>query len=328
MTNRIKQIDKRHLDNFLSKDNTVPYTPIDGYNPTTKQYVDDINKGLIEQGVWDADTNTPTIHNDILNLNIFSIIWQSDNIVRYSFKNNPDISTAVNAIELQLTNCQNSENNGNFKIVTVNNTSKYIDVENDSRSDGSKDELYDVILTNVDVDTIIWQNGNTVRYTFNGTPDLSKITTDGYIISTNAIYARNNGEFAVVGLGTDYVDITNPNSSDGTQNEFSDCSAVCDIKDSVGNADIRIMEFSIYWIVSVTGTTQLGDTSIWKKDDIVLRTSTGFSRIQASQETDNNYSYDKIVEVITIPENQQMAVFGKMIIENELIVEGTLINEI
>ena len=42
---------------------------------------------------------------------------------------------------------------------------------------------------------------------------------------------------------------------------------------------------------------------------------------------ENNFSYDVIEGTVIIPENQQMIVMDKIIIEGELIVEGRLILE-
>ncbi len=42
----------------------------------------------------------------------------------------------------------------------------------------------------------------------------------------------------------------------------------------------------------------------------------------------DNFSYDEVHTPITIPEYQQMAVFGSIIIEDELIIEGTLVLEV
>jgi hypothetical protein len=78
----------------------------------------------------------------------------------------------------------------------------------------------------LDVDTIVWQSGTTVRYTFNGSPDLSAVL-EGYIVVTAAANASNNGSFLIstISDGSDYIEVTIAARTDGTDDEASDCPA-------------------------------------------------------------------------------------------------------
>jgi hypothetical protein len=88
-------------------------------------------------------------------------------------------------------------------------------------------------LTSLDVDTITWQSGNTIRYTFNGTPDLSGVSTFDVLVVTSATNAVNDGTFFITAIndGSDYVDVTNPDRTNADDDEASDSPAVGAIND-------------------------------------------------------------------------------------------------
>lgn len=79
-----------------------------------------------------------------------------------------------------------------------------------------------------DVDTIVWQSGNTIRYTLNGTPDLSVLSAGQNIRIKSAGNAVNNGQFEITAVDdtSDYIEVTNPDRTDGTADEASDSPAV------------------------------------------------------------------------------------------------------
>ena len=83
-------------------------------------------------------------------------------------------------------------------------------------------------LKDLDVDTIEWQSGNTIRYTFNGNPNLSTVKVGEDFIFTNATNVSNNGTFAITAIDntTKYIDITNLSRSDATDDESSDSPCV------------------------------------------------------------------------------------------------------
>lgn len=83
------------------------------------------------------------------------------------------------------------------------------------------------ILTGLDVDTIAWQSGTTVRYTFNGTPDLSAVAAGDSLVVASATNASNNGTFIIttVNDGSDYIQVTNALRTDNTLDEATDSPA-------------------------------------------------------------------------------------------------------
>jgi hypothetical protein len=89
-----------------------------------------------------------------------------------------------------------------------------------------EDDIYLLDDTGVvyDIDTIAWQSGNTIRYTFNGTPNLSAITAGDYLVTSGNGNSSNDGTFVISAVddGLDYIEITNALRSDATDDEASD----------------------------------------------------------------------------------------------------------
>jgi len=88
--------------------------------------------------------------------------------------------------------------------------------------------LLDRTGVTLDVDTIVWQSGTTVRISFNGTPDLSGVTIgDTYNTSGNG-NTSNDGIFDITDVndGADYIEITNAARTDGTDDEPSDATGI------------------------------------------------------------------------------------------------------
>jgi hypothetical protein len=82
--------------------------------------------------------------------------------------------------------------------------------------------------TQGDVDTIAWQSGTTVRYTFNGTPDFSDIRVGNFMTVESATNASNNGTFEITAFDDvgDWIEVVNPARTDATDDEASDSPAV------------------------------------------------------------------------------------------------------
>lgn len=87
--------------------------------------------------------------------------------------------------------------------------------------------LLDATGATLDVDTILFQSGNIIRYTFNGSPDLSGVSVNDFIEVLLAGKASNNGVFKIttVNDGSDFVEVTNTARSDATDDEASDSPA-------------------------------------------------------------------------------------------------------
>jgi len=80
----------------------------------------------------------------------------------------------------------------------------------------------------LDIDTIKWQSGNTIRYAFNGAPDLSAYNpSDSFRVSL-AGAPINNGNFLVtdVNVGAYWIEVSNPLRSDAADDEASDSMAI------------------------------------------------------------------------------------------------------
>jgi len=72
------------------------------------------------------------------------------------------------------------------------------------------------------VSAINWQSGTTVRYTFSGSPDLSAVGANDYFFSSGAANSVNDVTAALISTvndGSDYIEITNPNVTDATDDE-------------------------------------------------------------------------------------------------------------
>ena len=72
-----------------------------------------------------------------------------------------------------------------------------------------QDDIYLLDDTGVvyDIDTIAWQSGNTIRYTFNGTPNLSAITAGDYLVTSGNGNAVNDGTFMWTAPGFAAADV-------------------------------------------------------------------------------------------------------------------------
>jgi hypothetical protein len=84
--------------------------------------------------------------------------------------------------------------------------------------------LLDDTGTSYDINTIAWQSGNTVRITFNGSPDLSAVAANDYFITSGNANTSNDGTFVITAVdnSTKYFDITNNERSDATDDEAAD----------------------------------------------------------------------------------------------------------
>lgn len=84
----------------------------------------------------------------------------------------------------------------------------------------------------MDVDDILFQSSMVIRYTMNGSPDLSDVVDGSYLTVNTAANASNNGTFLIITVsdGSDYVDVINKSRVDNTDDEASDCPAVADIQ--------------------------------------------------------------------------------------------------
>ena len=89
------------------------------------------------------------------------------------------------------------------------------------------------LLSNLDVDIIAFQSGNIIRYTFNGSPDLSSVSVGDALIVTTSTNTSNDGSFIVVTVNdsSDFVEVINLDRSDNTDDEATDSPSVGTLKD-------------------------------------------------------------------------------------------------
>lgn len=89
-------------------------------------------------------------------------------------------------------------------------------------------------IVHLDVNTITWQSGTTVRYVFNGTPDLSVYSTGDFITFVDSGNANNDGTFAITAIdnGADWIEILNPIRTSSTGDEASDSPCVGSVTDA------------------------------------------------------------------------------------------------
>lgn len=97
-----------------------------------------------------------------------------------------------------------------------------------ARDQDSSQQLVGNVLTALDVDTITFVSGNTVRYAFNATPDFSNVSEGFFLRVTSATNAVNNGTFRIVGIDdtNDTLDVINPGRSNAVGNEATNSPAV------------------------------------------------------------------------------------------------------
>ena len=75
--------------------------------------------------------------------------------------------------------------------------------------------------TQLDVDIIAWQSGDTVRVTFTGSPDLSGFAANDYFRTSGNTNSSNDGNFLITAVdnSTKYFEITNAARTDATDDE-------------------------------------------------------------------------------------------------------------
>lgn len=100
--------------------------------------------------------------------------------------------------------------------------------------------------SSLDIDTIEWQSGTTVRATFNGTPNLSDVAEDDEITISSAANSSNDGTFIISAIDIDnyWVEYANSSRTDGTDDEASDTTAVADIDDVETSVNVSAQSYN------------------------------------------------------------------------------------
>jgi len=193
------------------------------------------------------------------------------------------------------------------------------------------------VATVLDTDTIVFQSGNTIRYTFNGSPDLSGVAVNDHLRIIDAGKTSNNGTFIIttVNDGSDFIEVTNTSRSDGTDDEASDSPATGTITDAAwdqtGNGDwVEFDAANDTWsgITLDTGTSFFNEAA----DELTTNTSAGFVS------TTNNWlkisktfadfsiaGLEKDIEVLSLPTGHELV---KIFLKSEEAFAGTSITEV
>lgn len=77
------------------------------------------------------------------------------------------------------------------------------------------------IIGSLNVNNINWQSGNTIRYTFSGSPDLSGVSPLDMLVISGSTNILNDGSYIIsaVNNASDWIEVTNTAISDATQDE-------------------------------------------------------------------------------------------------------------
>lgn len=128
----------------------------------------------------------------------------------------------------------------------------------------------------LDVDTITFQSGITVRLAFNGSPALTGVQAGDVITITSATNPSNNGSFVIAEVDdtNDTMDIENPARTDATDDEASDSPAV----GSAANTEVIRITYNGRHTLTTSATTMIEEES---EALIHLATSFCFAAISA-----------------------------------------------
>lgn len=88
--------------------------------------------------------------------------------------------------------------------------------------------IINAVNGNLDVNTILWQSGSTIRYTLNGAHDLSALTIDDYLKVTTAGNSLNNGRFVITNFSDpdNWIEVTNTARTSAAEDEGAGSPAV------------------------------------------------------------------------------------------------------
>lgn len=193
--------------------------------------------------------------------------------------------------------------------------------------------ILDLATLILDVDTIVFQSGNIIRYTFNGDPDIIGVLPNDHLRIRNAGNAINNGTFIILTIVTgpsDFIEVTNLNRSDDTDDEASDSPATGTTTDAdwdgVGDGDW--VEFNLADNIWSGITLNVGTVFFNKTDnELQIITSTGFvsasNRWIKISKTFSDFSIaglEKDIEILSLPPGHELV---KHFIKHEEVFSGT-----
>ncbi len=235
----------------------------------------------------DAGANLDLFHMDglppvrdrvISGLDVNTIAHQAGNTIRYTFNEDPKLNDVKAGQKLHVESAATASNNGSFNITTVNDAADWIEVTNPGRNNADDDEAANCPATAyvsryLDVNTIAHQAGNTIRYTFNGNPDLSDVSNGQALYVKDAATASNNGSFTITNVndGADRIEVTNPGRNNPTDDEAANCPAIGFASPADEFEEVSAVTFA-HTAVHLTRTPTFTPAAV---DTLWLGTSTG-----------------------------------------------------
>jgi len=155
------------------------------------------------------------------------------------------------------------------------------------------------VLAGLDVDTIDWQSGNLIRYSFNGSPTLTSIVAGDYLTVNYATNLSNSGTFLIETVGSDYVDVVNRDRDDATDDEATDSPAVADIQENI----------DVQWAYNASGLEVLGSSRVaigaitsgpFQRGETITGAGGGTGRVLKAEVTGAGYVYFEATSVLPI----------------------------
>ncbi|MBF2051966.1 MAG: hypothetical protein IGS03_00705 [Candidatus Sericytochromatia bacterium] len=155
----------------------------------------------------------------------------------------------------------------------------------------------DTLLAGLDIDTIAWQSGNTIRATFNGTPDLSAVAQGDLLLISNAAESGNNGTFVITAINTGayWVEYTNPDRTDNTDDEATDSPATADIEDTETSITVPAQSLSTGPFEATPGSINAIATPISGWSGV---SNAGSALIGRNQESDSEFALRVAQELV------------------------------
>lgn len=188
------------------------------------------------------------------------------------------------------------------------------------------------VTTILDTNTIAFQSGNTIRHTFNGSPDLSVVAVNDHLRIIDAGKVSNNGTFKITAVNNTlgFIEVTNPNRSDSTDDEASDSPATGTTVDAgwdqTGDGDwVEFDGADDVWsgVTLDTGASFFNEAA----DELTTNTSSGFvstaNQWLKISKTFADFSIaglEKDIEVLSLPAGHELV---KLLVKQDEAFTGT-----
>lgn len=152
--------------------------------------------------------------------------------------------------------------------------------------------------SSLDIDTLAWQSGTTVRATFNGTPDLSDVAVGDTITITGSSNSNNDGEdmvISAISTGSYYVEYANENVTDNTDDEASDATGTADIVDTETSVTVSAQSYEAGAFEASAGSITGIVNAVTGLDAV---TNIGAATVGQEEETDSELKIRAATELV------------------------------